>query len=88
MLTLTVEHRSAPAPAPFTIELATDHAPHLRVVDDPAPQATQPNLNQAILAALSEAGGPLVGRDDFDHALDRMHSRGAPAPHGATEAYQ
>jgi hypothetical protein len=59
-LQLAVEHRSAPAPEPVTVELCTDRGagPYLRrcdrshVDDDPQP------LTERILAALRSTGGP------------------------------
>lgn len=58
---LSVEHRAAPAPDPFLLELATEPEPHLRVVDlekDPEPEANA-DLDQKILEALAQAPRPM-----------------------------
>jgi hypothetical protein len=58
---LSVEHRAAPAPDPFLLELATAPEPHLRVFDldeDPEPEATA-DLDQRILEALAQAARPM-----------------------------
>lgn len=69
-LTLSVEHRAAPALPPCTLELAEDPAVHLRVVDDPcatlSPHAVR--LEDRILDALDRADGP-VGRDTLRQIL-------------------
>jgi hypothetical protein len=53
-LTLAIEHRSAPAPEPFRLLLATEPAPHLTILDadhTPDPRATD-DLAQRILDRL------------------------------------
>ena len=59
---LTLEHRSAPAPDPFELELAgVDDAPHLRCVEHPVDvPAPSPSLDDRIRAALAEANRPLT----------------------------
>lgn len=59
---LTLEHRSAPAPDPFELELADgDDAPHLRCVDSPVDVPTpSPSLDERVRAALAEANVPLT----------------------------
>jgi len=60
-LRLSIEHRSAPAPEPVSLELATDPAPHLRVVDDgdaSDPRAAA-DLGARLLELLTAAGGPM-----------------------------
>lgn len=68
-LLLTAEHRTAPAPPPYLLELATETTPHLRVVD-PEPDDPQPTAELAdrILAALAQAHRPL-SRDALRHIL-------------------
>jgi hypothetical protein len=85
---LTLEHRSAPAPDPFELELADgDDTPHLRCVDAPvdAPTAS-PSLDERVRAALSEANGPLtraalreqlrVNNQRLGDALEGLAARG------------
>ncbi len=60
-LRLTIEHRSAPAPEPCALELATDPAPHLRVVeteDAPDPRAAA-DLGARIVELLARTGRAL-----------------------------
>lgn len=57
-LLLTVEHRSAPAPAPRTLELADEPAPHLRVVDEPVPVVVA-DLARRVVEQLDAADAPL-----------------------------
>ncbi len=68
-LLLTAEHRTAPAPPPYMLELAGETTPHLRVVD-PEPEDPQPTAELAdrILAALAQAHRPL-SRDALRQAL-------------------
>ena len=68
-LVLTAEHRTAPAPPPYTLELAGETTPHLRGVDA-EPDAPQPTAELAdrILAALARAERPL-SRDALRHTL-------------------
>jgi hypothetical protein len=60
-LTLTVEHRAAPAMSPVTIELAQRaNALALEVVDRRTPQAPAPSsVDQRIIAALTDVDHPL-----------------------------
>jgi hypothetical protein len=67
-LVLTAEHRTAPAPPPYVLELAGETTPHLRVVDaesDPEPTA---QLADRLLAALARADQPL-SRDALRESL-------------------
>ena len=85
---LTLEHRSAPAPDPFEIELAgVDDAPHLRCVDPPVDvPAPSPALDERVRAALVEADGPLtraalrehlrVNNQRLGDALEGLAARG------------
>ena len=68
-LILSIEHRAAPAPPPCLLELATDPAPHLRVVDPESadPQAAA-DLADQIVTTLAAALGPL-SREDLRAAL-------------------
>ncbi|MEO7987368.1 MAG: AAA family ATPase [Gemmatimonadales bacterium] len=68
-LALTAEHRTAPAPPPYVLELAGETTPHLRVVD-PESDLPEPTgqLADRILAALAHAAGPL-SRDALRHTL-------------------
>src|SRR6202040_1375186 len=60
-LTLTVEHRAAPAMPSVTIDLAQRaNALALEVIEPRTPQTpTQSSVDQRITAALAEAAGPL-----------------------------
>lgn len=71
-LLLTVEHRSAPAPAPRTLELADEPAPHLRVVDEPATVPVA-DLANKLLDELGAADAPL----DRDTLRERLRVRNA-----------
>lgn len=74
-LRLSIEHRSAPAPEPCMLELATEPAPHLRVVsvdEGTDPRATA-DLGDRIVELLTAAGTPL-SRDALRSAT---HSRNA-----------
>ena len=69
-LVLSIEHRAAPAPPPCRLELATDPAPHLRVLA-PEPAAdlqAAADLADQIVTALAAAPAPL-SRDDLRAAL-------------------
>jgi hypothetical protein len=69
-LLLTVEHRSAPAAGPFALELASEPALHLRLLDPPNdddPQAGA-DLAERVLATLAAAAHPLC-RDALREAL-------------------
>ena len=68
-LVLTAEHRTAPAPPPYALELAGEATPHLRVVD-PESDLTEPTgeLADRILAALAQADRPL-SRDALRQSL-------------------
>jgi hypothetical protein len=63
-LRLTIEHRAAPSPDPITLELATDPAPHLCVVDEDttADPKIAAALGDRIVDLLASTAGPL-GRD-------------------------
>jgi hypothetical protein len=69
-LLLTAEHRTAPAPPPYTLELAGETTPHLRVVDLQPDDPLQPTADLAdrILAALARADSPLT-RDALRQSL-------------------
>jgi hypothetical protein len=69
-LLLTVEHRSAPAAGPFTLELASQPALHLRVLDSPGADDLQAHddLAARVLATLAAAATPL-SRDALRDAL-------------------
>jgi len=71
-LLLTVEHRSAPAPAPRTLELANEPAPHLRVIDEP-PQVPVADLTRKVIELLDAADAPL----DRETLRDRLRVRNA-----------
>jgi hypothetical protein len=60
-LRLSVEHRSAPAPEPFLLELATDPMPHLRAIDtdDAADPRAAEDLGAHIIELLRAASAPL-----------------------------
>jgi hypothetical protein len=68
-LVLTAEHRTAPAPPPYVLDLAAGETPHLRVLD-PETDIPEPTAELAdrILAALARADGPL-SRDALRHTL-------------------
>jgi len=69
-LVLSIEHRAAPVPLPCWLELATDPAPHLRVLA-PEPAAdlqAAADLADQIVTALAAAPAPL-SRDDLRAAL-------------------
>jgi RecA-family ATPase len=62
VITLTIEHRAAPAPEPCTLELATDPTPHLHVLDATGASRDQiiaANTEERILDALAQAEQPL-----------------------------
>jgi len=66
-LRLTVEHRAARAPDPFTLCLHDDDPVHLQVDDDAPPPATRPNtaprhdtLAQQVLSALRDHAASLT----------------------------
>ena len=69
-LLLTAEHRTAPAPPPYTLELAGETTPYLRVVDPEPTDPLQPTADLAdrILAALARAHQPL-SRDALRETL-------------------
>jgi len=72
-LTLTIEHRSAPAPEPFRLLLATDPLPHLTIVDvdhTPDPRATD-QLAQRIVDLLR------AGALTRDQLRDQLRVRNA-----------
>jgi hypothetical protein len=90
-LALFIEHRSAPAPEPLTLRLATEPAPHLIVVDTTA--ADEPHqdpvddvLHTQLLEQLRSAAQPVstvrlrdhLGRRKADvvRALDLLRLRG------------
>lgn len=90
-LTLFVEHRSAPAPEPLTLRLATDPAPHLVAVDgaaveSPAAQPVDEALQTQALEHLRAAAQPVptvqlrdrLGRRKADvvRALEQLQLRG------------
>lgn len=60
-LRLNIEHRSAPAPEPCVLELATEPKPHLRVVDvdETADPREVADLHTRLLALLANAETPL-----------------------------
>ena len=68
-LVLTAEHRTAPAPPPYALELTGEAPPHLRVVDPESdlPEPTS-QLADRILVALAQADRPL-SRDALRHTL-------------------
>jgi hypothetical protein len=70
---LTVEHRSAPAPASCCLELAYEPAPHLRIIDAIVQQGPVPDIAKKILEALAGSGQP-IGRDAL---RERLHVRNA-----------
>jgi hypothetical protein len=73
-LRLTIEHRAAPAPAPVTLELCPEPAPHLRIVADDVDAAmAPPDLAERIVATLATTDRPL-GREAL---RERLHTRNA-----------
>lgn len=92
-LMLFVEHRSAPAPEPLTLRLATDPAPHLVVIDSTGgadeQQTNQPTdvLQTQLLEQLRSNPQPVptvrlrerLGRRKADiiRALDQLRLRGS-----------
>lgn len=58
-LRLTVEHRAARAPEPFTLEISGDDAPHLMLAADHC-QPQEPDLQKKVLDALCRHQGPLT----------------------------
>ncbi len=89
MLTLTIEHRSAPAPAPITCHLDDDPVPHLvKIVSPPrtANDSTGRTLEDDILRLLIDVRRPLTTLElrerlrrrkaDVVRALDAMRARG------------
>ncbi|MGH7340043.1 MAG: AAA family ATPase [Candidatus Rokuibacteriota bacterium] len=60
-LRLTIEHRSAPSPAPCCLELALEPAPHLRVLDAELTDHSEniADLGERVIAALTAAHKPL-----------------------------
>jgi hypothetical protein len=58
-LVLTAEHRTAPAPPPYFLELADETAPHLRVIDPQSDPEPSGELTDRILAAIAQADRPL-----------------------------
>jgi hypothetical protein len=69
-LLLTAEHRSAPTPPPYALELGGEPTLHLRVLDpEPAdPAAPSAALADRILVTLAAASQPL-SREALRHAL-------------------
>jgi hypothetical protein len=67
---MTVEHRSAPAPEPCTLELATDPAPHLRVVEGgtAADAGAAADVAEGIVRILAQAIQPMT-REALREAL-------------------
>jgi hypothetical protein len=57
-LVLSLEHRSAPAPAPLVLHFRTEPTPHLAVLPaaDPAPKATSDELEATLLECLPKTG--------------------------------
>ncbi len=80
-LRLTVEHRAARAPNPFSLSLH-DHDPvHLQLDHDPPPPATRPRtaprydiLAQSVVCALRNHGAPLTQEQLRDHLKVRNQS--------------
>jgi hypothetical protein len=58
-LVLTAEHRTAPAPPPYFLELAGAPALHLRVIDPESDPEPSGELTDRILAAIAQADRPL-----------------------------
>lgn len=59
-LTLSVEHRAAPAPRPIALQLAVGDTPHLHVVDVVETTAKQMPLAEAIRRVIVAADAPLT----------------------------
>jgi len=74
-LLLSAEHRSAPAAGPFTLELASEPALHLRLLDSPSADDHQSSadLTERVLTTLAAAAAPL-GRDALRDALKTRNS--------------
>jgi len=64
LLTLSIEHRSAPAPEPITCRLAAEPVPHLRVDSDAQDTQTPVNhLEKNVLGLLEAARRPITTTD-------------------------
>lgn len=73
-LRLSVEHRSAPSPDPFTLELVAEPTTHLCVVSDELDlSSATPDLAERVLATLASAQRPL----DRDALREILHTRNA-----------
>jgi hypothetical protein len=60
-IVLTAEHRSAPSPPPCVLELASESASHLRVVDSgPATHDDTPQIVDKIVAVLAASKHPMT----------------------------
>ncbi len=85
-LTLTFEHRAAPAPEPVELRLASDDDPHLEVVGPAEASGVDDPLDERVLRALTREAGPMSRRDlrarlsvrntRLGEALNRLHTRG------------
>jgi hypothetical protein len=63
-LSLTVEHRAAPSPKPWTIELAQrGNALALEILERQQPAAAQISLDDRVIAALADAAQPVTFAD-------------------------
>lgn len=58
-LELWIEHRSAPAPDPMSLQLCTDPAPHLRVTSADAPTPEVDRIQSELLRLLAQTSRPL-----------------------------
>jgi hypothetical protein len=85
-LTLTFEHRAAPASDPVELRLVDDDAPHLEVVGPAAGPTTEHPLDDRVLQALAREAAPLTRRalrqrlgvrnTRLGDALNRLQTRG------------
>lgn len=86
-LTLTIEHRSAPAPEPIACRLVAEPVPHLSLdVETQNPQDSPNQLETDVLALLTAAGRPITTTDlrvqlrkrkaDVTAALDALRLQG------------
>jgi hypothetical protein len=85
-LTLTFEHRAAPAPDPVELRLASDDDPHLEVIGPAESAHCDDPLDERVLQVLAREPGPVTRRTlrtslavrntRLGEALNRLQTRG------------
>ncbi len=62
-LVLTMEHRSAAAPAPVRLRLVTEPAPHLEIVAPAGPPTAGPQIGEQVIDWIRAATRPVLRRE-------------------------